>query len=145
MVSRVSWSCCWSAICWASAFWRLSLRTPFSLLMVCRRAWASETSSAAVGNAVANKRLTPTPPATSRRKAVPLRPILQVIAPESYDHLCGCVTEPRRTGNGEFGRTTDRADPEINAGYNALRNAGVAQLVERNVANVEVASSRLVS
>src|SRR6202022_3404788 len=113
--------------------------------MIWRRAWASQYSWAAVGRAVANKRLTPTPPATSKRKAVPLRPILPVIAPESYGLPFGPVTEARRTGNGEIGPVLDQADREIMAGYNARRNAGVAQLVERNVANVEVASSRLVS
>src|SRR5438045_7735433 len=102
-------------------------------------------SSAAVGRAVANSKLKPTPPATSKRMAVPLRPMLPVIAPEYCGLPCVGVTEPRRAGNAQFAHAPNQADLKVNAGYNACRNAGVAQLVERNVANVEVASSRLVS
>src|SRR5438128_4040132 len=113
--------------------------------MTLSRAWASVMSSAAVGAAVVSSKLTPTPPATSKRMAVPLRPMLPVIAPECCGLPCALVTEPRRAGNAQFAHAPNQADLKVNAGYNSCRNAGVAQLVERNVANVEVASSRLVS
>src|SRR5207248_8280966 len=95
--------------------------------------------------AVVSSKLKPTPPATSKRMVVPLRPMLPVIAPECCGLPCAVVTEPRRAGNAQFARGPNQDDLKVNAGYNACRNAGVAQLVERNVANVEVASSRLVS
>jgi len=63
--------------------------------------------------------LIPTPLAMSKRKAVPLRPMLPVITPEYCDRPCATVTEPPRACNGAFADGSDPVAGEISAGYNA--------------------------